>query len=91
MSVFDGICKPENPEFKYYYPTQDLVTGPDIIFFWVIRMIISGYEFTGKEPFKNIYFTGLVRDKKRQKMSKDRKIGRRIIARWYSQKLRIAN
>ena len=70
MSVFDGICKPENPEFKYYYPTQDLVTGPDIIFFWVIRMIISGYEFTGKEPFKNIYFTGLVRDKKRQKMSK---------------------
>ena len=70
MSVFDGICKPENPEFKYYYPTQDLVTGPDIIFFWVIRMIISGYKFTGKEPFKNIYFTGLVRDKKRQKMSK---------------------
>ena len=70
MSVFDGICKPKNPEFKYYYPTQDLVTGPDIIFFWVIRMIISGYEFTGKEPFKNIYFTGLVRDEKRQKMSK---------------------
>ena len=70
ISVFNGICEPENPEFKYYYPTQDLVTGPDIIFFWVIRMIISGYEFTGKEPFKNIYFTGLVRDKKRQKMSK---------------------
>ncbi|MFL2611269.1 MAG: valine--tRNA ligase [Flavobacteriaceae bacterium] len=70
ISVFNGICKPENSEFKYYYPTQDLVTGPDIIFFWVIRMIISGYEFTGKEPFKNIYFTGLVRDEKRQKMSK---------------------
>ena len=70
ISVFNGICEPENPEFKYYYPTQDLVTGPDIIFFWVIRMIISGYEFTGKEPFKNVYFTGLVRDKKRQKMSK---------------------
>ena len=70
ISVFNGICEPENSEFKYYYPTQDLVTGPDIIFFWVIRMIISGYEFTGKEPFKNIYFTGLVRDKKRQKMSK---------------------
>ena len=70
ISVFNGICEPNNLEFKYYYPTQDLVTGPDIIFFWVIRMIISGYEFTGKEPFKNIYFTGLVRDKKRQKMSK---------------------
>ena len=70
ISVFNGICEPENSEFKYYYPTQDLVTGPDIIFFWVIRMIISGYEFTGVEPFKNIYFTGLVRDKKRQKMSK---------------------
>lgn len=70
ISVFNGICEPENSEFKYYYPTQDLVTGPDIIFFWVIRMIISGYEFTGKAPFKNIYFTGLVRDKKRQKMSK---------------------
>ena len=70
ISVFNGICEPNNSEFKYYYPTQDLVTGPDIIFFWVIRMIISGYEFTGVEPFKNIYFTGLVRDKKRQKMSK---------------------
>ncbi len=70
ISVFNGICEPKNSEFKYYYPTQDLVTGPDIIFFWVIRMIISGYELTGKEPFKNIYFTGLVRDKKRQKMSK---------------------
>ena len=70
ISVFNGICEPQNSEFKYYYPTQDLVTGPDIIFFWVIRMIISGYEFTGKQPFKNIYFTGLVRDKMRQKMSK---------------------
>ncbi len=70
ISVFNGISEPKNSEFKYYYPTQDLVTGPDIIFFWVIRMIISGYELTGKAPFKNIYFTGLVRDKKRQKMSK---------------------
>ncbi len=70
MSVFDGICHPENKEFNYYYPTNDLVTGPDILFFWVARMIIAGYEYTGKRPFKNVYLTGLVRDKKRRKMSK---------------------
>jgi len=70
MSVFNGISDPENEEFKYYYPTQDLVTGPDILFFWVARMIIAGYEFTGEKPFKNVYLTGLVRDKNRQKMSK---------------------
>jgi valyl-tRNA synthetase len=70
MSVFDGLNDPENKEFKYYYPTNDLVTGPDILFFWVARMIIAGYEYTGKRPFKNVYFTGLVRDKQRRKMSK---------------------
>ena len=70
MSVFDGIRNPENEEFKYYYPTQDLVTGPDIIFFWVARMIMAGYEYTGKQPFSNVYFTGIVRDKQRRKMSK---------------------
>lgn len=70
MSVFGGILDPENPEYKYYYPTNDLVTGPDIIFFWVARMIIAGYEFEGKKPFSNVYFTGLVRDKQRRKMSK---------------------
>lgn len=70
MSVFDGIRNPENKEFKYYYPTNDLVTGPDILFFWVARMIIAGYEYTGKRPFENVYLTGLVRDKKRRKMSK---------------------
>jgi len=70
MSVFGGILDPENEEFKYYYPTNDLVTGPDILFFWVARMIIAGYEYTGKRPFENVYLTGLVRDKQRRKMSK---------------------
>jgi valyl-tRNA synthetase len=70
MSVFGGIMNPENKDFKYYYPTNDLVTGPDILFFWVARMIISGYEYTGKKPFTNVYLTGLVRDKQRRKMSK---------------------
>ena len=70
MSVFDGIRNPENDDIKYYYPTNDLVTGPDILFFWVARMIISGYEYKGQEPFKNVYLTGLVRDKQRRKMSK---------------------
>jgi valyl-tRNA synthetase len=70
MSVFDGIRHPENEEFQYYYPTNDLVTGPDILFFWVARMIMAGYEYTGERPFENVYLTGLVRDKKRQKMSK---------------------
>ena len=70
MSVFDGVRNPKNKDFNYYYPTSDLVTGPDILFFWVARMIISGYEFTGKFPFKNVYFTGIVRDNKRRKMSK---------------------
>jgi len=70
MSVFDGVRNPDNEEFKYYYPTNDLVTGPDILFFWVARMIIAGYEYTGKRPFENVYLTGLVRDKQRRKMSK---------------------
>jgi len=70
MSVFGGIMDPENEDFKYYYPTNDLVTGPDILFFWVARMIIAGYEYTGKKPFSNVYLTGLVRDKQRRKMSK---------------------
>ncbi len=70
MSVFDGIRNPENEEIKYYYPTNDLVTGPDILFFWVARMIISGYEYKGERPFQNVYLTGLVRDKQRRKMSK---------------------
>ncbi|MEH6407285.1 MAG: valine--tRNA ligase, partial [Leeuwenhoekiella sp.] len=70
MSVFDGIRNPDNAEFKYYYPTNDLVTGPDILFFWVARMIIAGYEYTGQKPFSNVYLTGLVRDKQRRKMSK---------------------
>ena len=70
MAVFDGIINPENKEFKYYYPTNDLVTGPDILFFWVARMIIAGYEYTGQKPFSNVYLTGLVRDKQRRKMSK---------------------
>ena len=70
MSLFGGIMAPENAEFKYYYPTADLVTGPDIIFFWVARMIMAGYEFTGKMPFRNVYFTGIVRDKLGRKMSK---------------------
>ena len=70
MSVFDGIRNPENEEFNYYYPTNDLVTGPDILFFWVARMIMAGYEYTDKKPFNNVYLTGLVRDKERRKMSK---------------------
>ena len=70
ISVFDGIRNPNNDEINYYYPTQDLVTGPDIIFFWVARMIISGYEFRNEKPFSNVYFTGIVRDKLRRKMSK---------------------
>jgi len=70
ISVFNGIIDPENKEFKYYYPTNDLVTGPDILFFWVARMIIAGYEFADQKPFKNVYLTGLVRDKQRRKMSK---------------------
>ncbi|WP_395056392.1 valine--tRNA ligase [Flavobacterium sp.] len=70
MAVFGGILDPENEDFKYYYPTNDLVTGPDILFFWVARMIIAGYEYTGKKPFSNVYLTGLVRDSQRRKMSK---------------------
>lgn len=70
MSVFNGVSQPENEEFQYYYPTNDLVTGPDIIFFWVARMIFAGYEYTGKKPFSNVYFTGIVRDAQRRKMSK---------------------
>ncbi|WP_286911778.1 valine--tRNA ligase [Flavobacterium sp. UBA4197] len=70
ISVFGGIMDPENPEYKYYYPTNDLVTGPDILFFWVARMIIAGYEYAGEKPFTNVYLTGLVRDNQRRKMSK---------------------
>ena len=70
ISLFDGINHPGNPEISYYYPTNDLVTGPDIIFFWVARMIMAGYEYEGKMPFKNVYFTGIVRDKLGRKMSK---------------------
>lgn len=70
MSVFNGINEPENEEFKYYYPTKDLVTGPDILFFWVARMIMAGYEYTEQKPFENVYLTGLVRDKQGRKMSK---------------------
>ena len=70
VSLFDGINNPNNEELNYYYPTNDLVTGPDIIFFWVSRMIMAGYEFVGKMPFKNVYFTGIVRDKLGRKMSK---------------------
>ena len=70
ISLFDGIRNPDNEEFNYYYPTNDLVTGPDIIFFWVARMVFAGYEFADKKPFGNVYFTGLVRDKQRRKMSK---------------------
>ncbi|WP_422350486.1 valine--tRNA ligase [Flagellimonas sp.] len=70
ISVFGGILEPDNKDIGYYYPTSDLVTGPDILFFWVARMIISGYEYQGKRPFENVYLTGLVRDKQRRKMSK---------------------
>ena len=70
ISLFDGIEHPDNEEINYYYPTSDLVTGPDIIFFWVARMIMAGYEYRGKMPFKHVYFTGIVRDKLGRKMSK---------------------
>ena len=70
ISVFDGLRYPNNPEIEYYYPTNDLVTGPDIIFVWVARMIMAGYEWRGEMPFKNVYFTGIVRDKLGRKMSK---------------------
>jgi len=70
ISLFDGIKNPNNEEINYYYPTNDLVTGPDIIFFWVARMVFAGYEFMDKKPFTNVYFTGIVRDKQRRKMSK---------------------
>lgn len=70
ISLFNGILDPDNEEIKYYYPTSDLVTGPDIIFFWVARMIMAGYEFIGKQPFNNVYFTGIVRDEIGRKMSK---------------------
>ncbi len=70
LSVFNGILEPENKDFKYYYPTDDLVTAPEILFFWVARMIMAGYEYAGEKPFKNVYLTGIVRDKLRRKMSK---------------------
>ena len=70
ISVFDGIRNPHNPEIEYYYPTSDLITAPDIIFFWVARMIMAGYEYRGERPFGNVYFTGIVRDKLGRKMSK---------------------
>ena len=70
ISVFDGIRNPDNDEIRYYYPTADLITGPDIIFFWVARMIMAGYEYRGEKPFGNVYFTGIVRDKLGRKMSK---------------------
>ena len=70
ISLFDGIRNPDNEEIKYYYPTADLVTAPDIIFFWVTRMIMAGYEFVGDMPFRNVYYTGIVRDKLGRKMSK---------------------
>lgn len=70
ISVFDGIRNPDNEDFKYYYPTNDLITAPEILFFWVARMIIAGYEFAGKKPFSNVYLHGIVRDIKRRKMSK---------------------
>ncbi|NKI28049.1 valine--tRNA ligase [Arenibacter sp. 6A1] len=70
ISVFNGIMEPNNKEIEYYYPTNDLVTGPDILFFWVARMIVSGYEYRDEKPFENVYLTGLVRDKQRRKMSK---------------------
>jgi valyl-tRNA synthetase len=70
ISVFDGIRNPENEEIKYYYPTNDLVSGPDILFFWIARMVISGYEYRGEKPFSNVYLTGIVRDEQGRKMSK---------------------
>ena len=70
ITLFDGINNPGNEEIKYYYPTTTLVTGPDIIFFWVARMVMAGYEYVGDKPFKNVYFTGIVRDALGRKMSK---------------------
>ncbi len=70
ISVFDGIRNPQNPDIKYYYPTNDLVTAPEILFFWVARMIIAGYEYLGEKPFRNVYLTGIVRDSEHRKMSK---------------------
>jgi valyl-tRNA synthetase len=70
ITSFDGINKPDNPDLKYYYPTNDLITAPEILFFWVARMIIAGYEYMGDKPFRNVYLTGLVRDQQRRKMSK---------------------
>lgn len=70
LSVFDGIRNPENEEIKYYYPTNDLVSGPDILFFWIARMVIAGYEYKGEKPFSNVYLTGIVRDEQGRKMSK---------------------
>ncbi len=70
ITSFDGINNPDNPDIKYYYPTNDLITAPEILFFWVARMIIAGYEYTGKKPFENVYLTGLVRDQQHRKMSK---------------------
>src|SRR5690606_17649421 len=70
MSVFDGTLEPENEEIKYYYPTNDLITAPEILFFWVARMIIFGHEYRELPPFKNVYLTGIVRDKLGRKMSK---------------------
>ena len=70
ISVFDGIRNPDNPDIKYYYPTDDLITAPEILFFWVARMIMAGYEYRKEKPFKNVYLTGIVRDTKRRKMSK---------------------
>ncbi|MGB1451453.1 MAG: valine--tRNA ligase, partial [Marinirhabdus sp.] len=70
ISVFNGVLQPDNPEINYYYPTNDLVTAPEILFFWVARMIVAGYEYRGEKPFNNVYLTGIVRDKQRRKMSK---------------------
>ena len=70
LTLFNGILDPDNEEMRYYYPTATLVTGPDIIFFWVARMIMAGYEYAGKQPFDNVYFTGIVRDEIGRKMSK---------------------
>jgi len=70
ITSFDGINRPDNPDLKYYYPTNDLITAPEILFFWVARMIIAGYEYQGRKPFNNVYLTGLVRDQQRRKMSK---------------------
>ena len=70
ITCFDGINDPDNADIKYYYPTNDLITAPEILFFWVARMIIAGYEYRGEKPFSNVYLTGLVRDQQRRKMSK---------------------